>query len=201
LVLDHVESRGARKRCTTRYLLCCLLFTPVREHLIPGSCRRRRDFWSQAGVTIETVLPDPKDPEDLGVPEDGKGDLITAHEHRFCLEHEEDEWLLESAEKWMYAGDFNVCEAETTVEAKLQESEPYLRDFKLADCIAVARAMVKNVNIFAPVDLRHPDFTEESTASIGERFLHFLASKFLYRTWTPVVFRHRLDVPQPTCRV
>jgi hypothetical protein len=156
---------------------------------------------ANSGVTIETVLPDPKDSENLGVPENGKGDLIIAHEHRFCLEHEEDEWLLESAAKWMYASDFNVREAETTLETKLQESEPYPCDFKLANYIAVARAMAKNVNIFAPVDLRHSDFTEESTASIGERFLHFLASKFLHRTWTPVIFRCRLDIPQPTCRV
>jgi hypothetical protein len=46
---------------------------------------------ANSGVTIETVLPDPKDSENLGVPENGKGDLIIAHEHRFCLEHEEDE--------------------------------------------------------------------------------------------------------------
>jgi hypothetical protein len=101
----------------------------------------------------------------------------------------------------MYANDFIVREAEMTLEAKLQESEPYPCDFKSADCIAVARAMAKNVNMFAPVDLCHSDFTEESIANIGERFLHFLASKFLHRTWTPVVFRRRLNVPQPTCRV
>lgn len=90
----------------------------------------------------------------------------------------------------MYVSGFNVREAETTLEAKLQDSESYPYDFKSADRIAVATAMVKNVNIFAPVDLRHSDFTEESIASIGERFLHFLAFKFLYRTWTPVIFRY-----------
>jgi hypothetical protein len=54
-------------------------------------------------IAIETVL---QNIEDVGVPEDDKWDLVNAHEYRFCVQHEEDEWLLESVHTWMYPSDW-----------------------------------------------------------------------------------------------
>jgi hypothetical protein len=73
---------------------------------------------------IETVL---QDIEDVGVPQDGKWDLVNTHECRFCIQHEEDEWLLESVRRWMYPSDFNISGAEVALEAKLQkyQSDPW----------------------------------------------------------------------------
>jgi hypothetical protein len=55
----------------------------------------------------------------VGVPNDGKWDHIAAHESRFCFEHEENEWLLESEYRWMRPSDFNIPGAEAALEAKL----------------------------------------------------------------------------------
>jgi hypothetical protein len=37
------------------------------------------------GIVIETLLPSPINPRDVGVPSDGKWDVIAAHEARFCF--------------------------------------------------------------------------------------------------------------------
>jgi hypothetical protein len=68
---------------------------------------------------LETALQDFK----VGVPQDGKWDLVNTHECRFCIQHEEDEWLLESVHRWMYPSDFNISGAEVALEAKLQQYE------------------------------------------------------------------------------
>ena len=58
--------------------------------------------------------------DDVGVPQDGKWDHIAAHESRFCVQHGEEEWLLQSVDRWMFPSDFNISGAETALEAKLQ---------------------------------------------------------------------------------
>jgi hypothetical protein len=65
---------------------------------------------------IETVL---QNIEDVGVPQDGKWGLVDAHECKFCVQHEEDEWLLERVHRWMYPSDFNISGAEIALEVKL----------------------------------------------------------------------------------
>lgn len=81
-------------------------------------------------VVVETPLRSSRNQEDVGVPKDGKWDLVAAHEHRFCFQHRFVEWLLEYAERWMYPSDFKVrgaedseeeiSVAEAALEAKLQ---------------------------------------------------------------------------------
>jgi hypothetical protein len=75
-------------------------------------------------VEIEAIV---RSPEDVDMPNDGKWDLIAAHEFRFCFQHGEDEWLLESDNNWMHASDFNIPGADAALEAKLQkyESNPW----------------------------------------------------------------------------
>ena len=73
------------------------------------------------GIVIETTLPSPINPRDVDVPNDGKWDVIAAHEARFCFQHGEDEWLLESENKWMDPSDFDIPGAEAELEAKLQK--------------------------------------------------------------------------------
>jgi hypothetical protein len=59
-------------------------------------------------------------PEDIGVPTDGEWETTVAYDFRFCVQHEEDEWLLESVDRWMYPSDFNTPEAAAVLEAKLR---------------------------------------------------------------------------------
>jgi hypothetical protein len=77
--------------------------------------------------TVTIRRPDLQNIEDVGVPQDGKWDLVNAHEFRFCVQHEEDEWLLESDRRWMYPNDFNTSGAEAALEAKFQryQSDPW----------------------------------------------------------------------------
>jgi hypothetical protein len=83
--------------------------------------QNRRESGRQQSQAVEI------NPEDVGVPEDGKWKLIAAHESRFCFQHGEDEWLLESENKWMDPGDFNIPRAEAVLDAKLQKynSKPW----------------------------------------------------------------------------
>jgi hypothetical protein len=76
---------------------------------------------STPGIAIETALPSSINPQDVGVPNDGKWDVIAAHEARFCFQHGEDEWLLECENKWMDSSDFDIPGAEAELEAKLQK--------------------------------------------------------------------------------
>jgi hypothetical protein len=62
--------------------------------LIPQHCCRVRRW-----ATVES-----------DVPQDGKWDHTAAHDCRFCVQHEEDKWLLESIDKWMYPSDFASVE-------------------------------------------------------------------------------------------
>ena len=73
---------------------------------------------------IETVI---QNIEDVGVPQNGKWDLANTHEFGFCVQHEEDEWLLGSIHKWMYPSDINISGAEVALKAKLQryQSDPW----------------------------------------------------------------------------
>ena len=85
---------------------------------------------------IETVI---QNLDHVGVPQDGKWDHIAAHESRFCFQHMEEEWLLQSVDRWMLPSDFNFSRAETTLEAKLQKYESRRRNEKIhhasrADC-------------------------------------------------------------------
>src|SRR5205809_619883 len=53
--------------------------------------------------------------------------ISQSHECRFCVQHDEDEWLLESVHRWMYPSDLNISRAEVALEAKLQkyQSDPW----------------------------------------------------------------------------
>ncbi|ERF69368.1 hypothetical protein EPUS_08640 [Endocarpon pusillum Z07020] len=93
---------------------------------------------SQLTITpnIETVV---QNLDYVGVPQDGKWEHVAAHESRFCFHHAEEEWLLQTVDRWMLPSDFNIIGAETTLEAKLQKYESRRRNEKIhhaprADC-------------------------------------------------------------------
>jgi hypothetical protein len=52
---------------------------------------------------------------------DGDWDLIESYERRFCIEHEEDEWLLRYADRWIYFSDFGEANIESILEVRLQK--------------------------------------------------------------------------------
>jgi hypothetical protein len=81
-------------------------------------------------LTLNLSRESDLNPEDIGVPKDGNWDHIAAHERRFCIDHEEDEWLLQSVNRWMYASNFDISKAETVLEAKLQEYNKSAWDLK-----------------------------------------------------------------------
>jgi len=87
-------------------------------HDVNSQCALSSNF------AIETVI---QNIEDVGVPQNGKWDLANAHEFGFCVQHEEDEWLLGSIHKWMYPSDINISGAEVALKAKLQryQSDPW----------------------------------------------------------------------------
>jgi hypothetical protein len=70
---------------------------------------------------IDTAVDDL---ESISIPKDGEWDNIAAHEKRFCFQRGEDEWLLETADRWMLSSDFDVSGVQTKLEAKLQKYEP-----------------------------------------------------------------------------
>ena len=77
---------------------------------------------SQLGI-IPNIEKAVQNLDDVGVLQDGEWDHIAAHEFRFCVQHGEWEWLLQCADRWMLASDFNFSGAETALEAKLKKYE------------------------------------------------------------------------------
>jgi hypothetical protein len=61
------------------------------------------------------------DSDDVGIPNEGKWDLINAYKFRFCFEHKQKEWLILYADRWIRPSDFSVHEAKTKLEVKLQK--------------------------------------------------------------------------------
>jgi len=67
----------------------------------------------------------PPSPEDIGVPADELWDH-EAYDYRFCSDHGESEYLLGTADRWMYLSDFDIPDAEATLEAMLQSTRTVL---------------------------------------------------------------------------
>lgn len=61
------------------------------------------------------------DPDDIGIPNEGKWHTTDAYKFRFCFEHGQKEWLLLYADRWMRPSDFSVYEAKTKLEVKFQK--------------------------------------------------------------------------------
>lgn len=123
-------------------------------------------------IASESALPNPQDPEDVGIPSDGKWDLKAAYEWRFCFEHGEEEWLLENTERWMYPSDFNVSGAEATLEARLQKYESAMSELKLHNPASRAEC---NHSHWSQVD------TPIQRGNIGDKVIYLIRWK-LY--WT-----------------
>ena len=112
-------------------------------------------------------------PEDIGVPTDGKWDHTAAYECRFCVQHEEDEWLLGSVDRWMYPSDFNIPEAEAVLEAKLlkYKSKPYsLQNYKQASRVEC------NDTLWSQID------TPIQRDKLGDKVIYLIRWKLC---WTP----------------
>jgi hypothetical protein len=67
------------------------------------------------------------DPDPVGIPSEGNWNVTNAYMFRFCFEHRQKEWLLVYADRWMRPCDFNVYDAQTKLEVKLQkyQREPW----------------------------------------------------------------------------
>lgn len=59
--------------------------------------------------------------EDVGLPPDGLWDHDAAYEQRFCYNHGESEYLLGTADRWMFSSDFEIPDAEVALESMLQK--------------------------------------------------------------------------------
>ena len=112
-------------------------------------------------------------PEDVGLPNDGKWDLIAAHESRFCFQHEEDEWLLESKNKWMDPSDFNIPGAEAALEAKLQKYDSSPRDLNRYRLASKAECYG---NLWSHID------TPIQRGNLGDKVIYLIRWKLC---WTP----------------
>ena len=137
-------------------------YTPFQQ---PPQSRRKSRRQQPQAVEIN--------PEHVGVPNDGKWDLIAAHEFRFCFQHGEDEWLLESENKWMDPSDFNIPGAEAALEAKLQkyDSSPWdlnrYRRASQAECYG---------NLWSHID------TPIQRGKLGDTVIYLIRWKLC---WTP----------------
>lgn len=69
------------------------------------------------------------DLEDVGSPSDGLWDVNRAYVQRFCYSHGESEYLLGTEDRWMSSTDFEIREAEVTLEAMLQEHKDHPSPF------------------------------------------------------------------------
>lgn len=121
-------------------------------------------------VTSEAVV---SNTEDIGAPTDGKWDHTAAYECRFCVQHEEDEWLLGSVDRWMYPSDFNSPGAEAVLEAKFREykSKPY----SLKRYHSASRAECNDI-LWSQID------TPIKRGKLGGRVIYLIRWKLC---WTP----------------
>jgi hypothetical protein len=75
----------------------------------------------------ETII---LNPDEIGIPNEGKWGLVSARQSRSCFQHGEKEFLLHCVDRWMRVSDFDVYEAKTRLEGRLQkyQREPWSLD-------------------------------------------------------------------------
>ena len=101
---------------------------PQPNPLVRGTKEKKGDIPTgtdcTSGLTEETIV---LDPDNVGVPNEGKWDIVAAYEPRFCFQHGQTEWLLRCTDRWMRPSDFNFGEVQEKLENKLHkyEREPY----------------------------------------------------------------------------
>lgn len=89
-------------------------------------------------------------PEDIGLPSDGIWDYYAAYEQRFCYDHGEFEYLLETANRWISSNDLGIPGAEVKLENLLQDKvgpsifNPYARRCQ-AECHASLHAQIYSI--------------------------------------------------------
>nr|KAK5449235.1 hypothetical protein LTR18_002324 [Exophiala xenobiotica] len=90
-------------------------------------------------------------PEDIGLPSDGIWDYHAAYEQRFCYDHGELEYLLETANRWISSNDLGIPGAEVKLENLLQKDKvgpavfnPYARRCQ-AECHASLYAQIYSI--------------------------------------------------------
>jgi hypothetical protein len=128
------------------------------------------------------------DPDDVGIPDEGKWDLIKACESRYCFEHGQKEWLLQCTDRWMCPSDFNVFQAKTKLEIKLQkyQKEPWSLEPNLLDSRAEC-----DRTLWSHLD------TPTQRGKFGDDNIYLCRWKFC---WTPENDIDNKDWVQASCR-
>jgi hypothetical protein len=129
-----------------------------------GSAATKTHATSDATAEIVVL-----DPDDVGIPNEGKWNLTNAYEFRFCFEHGQQEWLLQCADRWMRPSEFNVYEAKAKLEIKLwkYQREPWGLEPDLLDSRAEC-----NRTLWSHLD------TPMKRGKFGDEILYLCRRKF-----------------------